>query len=84
MMEILLKADLKDGSDALEVIVDLPIVPREGDYIEICYESGIEYPVVDAVVLSYNGLAEAWLKFEMYDVDEIRHIMEGAKQEVTP
>lgn len=83
-MEILLKADLKDGSDALEAIIDLPIVPREGDYIEICYESGIEYPVVDAVILSSNGLAEAWIKFETYDIDEIRHIMEGARQGVTP
>lgn len=97
-MEVLLRVDPLDGNDPIEAVVDLPIVPREGDIIEMWDDEGGSYshagdrtgeshfPTVDQVVLTTYApeRVEVWLKFELFDLDEVKRVMAGAQRGDTP
>lgn len=90
----LLRVDPRDGNDPIEVEVRLPIVPRKGDTLSIWVDGSVgsyshareEYPTVEDVVLCSWApeRIEVWLRFDCYDLDEVRRIMLAAERNEQP
>lgn len=80
-MKVTLMCYVDVDEEPMESEVDLPSVPREGDHIRLTDSSQIFPAHVDGVVFSAfeHDRVEVWLSFATYDREEVRSLMDGAK-----
>jgi hypothetical protein len=72
-----------DEEEHIEAEVDLPAIPRFGDYVGLTDSSQTFAARVDRVFFSAFQFdrVEVWLSFDgLYDRDEVRSLMEGARE----
>lgn len=79
-VDVCVMADLHDGNDPLEAAVRLPLVPRQGDSIEVEHPSGTDYLRVCDVVLSpAHGVPTIWVQLDGYDRDDLISMMSALR-----
>lgn len=94
-MKIYLCVETFDGDDAIEAEVDLPCVPQVGWTIEMWYQGGDGalgysktdyYPEVEDVVVSVYRpeYVRVYLRFDEFDLELVRSIMDCAARGITP
>lgn len=87
-MRVTLAVDTRDGNDPIEAEVDLPIVPRFGDTIEMWDDARDEelFPTACDVILSVcrPNSVTVYLRFEGFDIGQITRTMDFARRGVTP
>jgi hypothetical protein len=90
LTEVLLRCDPHDGNELMEAEIKVPFVPRIGDSIELWDKDGgfrntngmsgeSLFPTVEMVV--WCGYApdriEVWLRFDGFNLEQVRRVMEG-------
>lgn len=89
-MDVWLRADPHDGNDPLDATVDLAVLPRVGDQVQVWdpeapMGGGPVYLLVEAVVHTAwaPDAAEVWVRLDQgYDAAELRRVM--ANPRATP
>ncbi len=94
-MKIALCVETHDGNDPIEAEVELPCVPQVGWTIEMWDDGAADvfgysqtdyFPVVQDVILSaYRPeYVRVYLRFDEFDVDVVKRVMDCAANGVTP
>ncbi len=94
-MKMTLCVNTHDGNDSIDAQVELPCVPQIGATLamwqdgipsRLGYHEAEHFPIVEDVIMStyWPDDIKVYLRFESFDLEEIRRVMDCAQRKVSP
>jgi hypothetical protein len=98
VIEVLLRTDPYNGDDPIEADTKLPAIPRNGDMIAVWVDKKAEghehwiigdtevYLTVEQVVFTSYApeRIEVWVKYDTYDLEELKRVFKAVDRNEQP